>query len=56
MRYKVINESLSDHCCFQFTVVDTSLDEGADDYNVCECFEEGLAIKICDSLNKTDAH
>lgn len=60
-RFIVLNGSESAHCCFEFTVIDTS--KGKEDYGdywketVCETFEKKHAIMICDALNqlqKTD--
>jgi hypothetical protein len=59
-RFIIINKSLSAHCCFCYTIVDTSYgreDFGKveDDYwkeTVCECFEENHAKDVCDALNK----
>jgi hypothetical protein len=62
-RFKVINGSQSAHCCFDFTVVDTTdavivagkqwLDrDGEPQWRaVCECFEEEDAVRITRALN-----
>ena len=64
MRYKVINESESAHCCFKATVIDTDqkildgdgnhmLSDGRFKYeSVCETFSIEDAELICSSLNK----
>lgn len=59
MRFKVVNRSQSCHCCFEYTVVDTSKPYmiGDEQYEgqfeeVCECFEAFEANMICDALNK----
>lgn len=62
MRFKIIEGSLSAHCCFGSTVVDTLKptmfgDEsyvwnGVPQYeSVCECFERADAELICAALN-----
>lgn len=69
-RYKIIQGSESAHCCFEFTVVDTtkpfmiggkyyySKDHEGNLYLVyeaiCECFKEEDAQLIVDALNKLD--
>lgn len=60
-RYKVIEGSVSYHCCFDATVVDTYQAScssayrteryGFDFVQVCECFELEDAQRICDALN-----
>lgn len=63
MRYKVVSGSQSAHCCFRFTVVDTTrpVMMRGQHYNdefepICECFEEADANQICAALNAmTDA-
>lgn len=57
-RYKVIRGSQSAHCCFDFTVVDTTrpvMIHGEHYDNrfepLCECFEERDAIVIAGALN-----
>ena len=56
-RYKVVEDSLSAHCCFSHTVVDTAkpvagLENSKHKYEtVCECFEEEEAILVCSALN-----
>ena len=58
MRYVVIPESQSGHCCFDYTIVDTERPQLINGmrYNkqcapVCECFEEEDALLICAALN-----
>lgn len=57
-RYAVIPGSVSAHCCFDFTVVDThfpTLCNGVKlrEYTtVCECFDEEDAKKIVAALNR----
>jgi hypothetical protein len=57
-RFKVVSGSQSCHCCFKYTVVDSTKpdmigDEQYKDHfeSVCECFEEADARKVCDALN-----
>lgn len=65
-RYKVVNESVSCHCCFSHSVVDTEKPtmlsdnvqyekDGVLQYEqICECFNEKDAKRICNALNKTN--
>jgi hypothetical protein len=54
MRYKVINESVSAHCCFEATVVDTQTrcvaypERGR---TLCECFSRADAQRVARALN-----
>ena len=54
-RYIVVEGSLSKHCCFEFTVVDTHA--GKEDYGdywkraMCETFAKDSADEICNALN-----
>lgn len=63
-RYQIRQGSQSCHCCFDYTVVDTSKPDmvagkqwmGSDGKtpqfeSVCECFEEADAVAICEALN-----
>ena len=62
-RYKVVEGSHSAHCCFQWTVVDTSRPEmtgdgeqyvgrnGPEYEAVCECVTWEDADNICTALN-----
>lgn len=58
MRYKVIDESVSAHCCFVATVVDTQTpspvypERGE---NVCECFSRADAQRVARALNAEEA-
>jgi len=59
MRYKVIEDSQSGHCCFDWTVVDTETPHSV--YAslglfeaVCECFEKEQAKLVCAALNLLD--
>lgn len=49
MHYIVIEGSKSGHCCFDFTVVDTT----KKNESVCECFDREDAELIAEALNKT---
>lgn len=53
MRYKVINESISAHCCFVATVVDTQEPCPAPlpRQTVCKCFSSGATEKVARALN-----
>ena len=55
-RYKVVEESLSGHCCFEYTIVDTvrpktavGVDGGFEP--LCECWSREEADLICNALN-----
>jgi len=54
-RYIIIGESVSAHCCFSYSIIDTS--KGVESYGhyyigyVCETFEEPEALLIANSLN-----
>ena len=56
VRYIIIEESTSRHCCFEYTIVDTK--EGKEsngDYwkrKMCETFEKEEAIEIYTALNE----
>ena len=55
MRYAVINKSVSLHCCFVCSIVDTKrLDILGEPTNMCECFEEEDALQICKALNEVE--
>ena len=63
-RYQIYNGSQSWHCCFEYTVIDTTKPKtiGDEHYKdqtgqyqyeaVCECFEKEHAQLICNALNK----
>lgn len=62
-RYKVLDESQSGHCCFDFTVVDTHTPHPYYShpyyshlfYAVCECFEKDQAEQVAAALNAAEA-
>jgi hypothetical protein len=61
-RYSVVNESVTDHCCFEASVVDLLLPLIDGDGQVrngfecmCECFEVAHAEAIAAALNATAA-
>jgi hypothetical protein len=52
MRYKVEKGSVSGHCCFEYSVMDTeSTDKYAKFSAVCECYTEEDADRIARLLN-----
>lgn len=54
MRYKVINDSVSAHCCFEATVVDTQtpcLVYPGHKRTICECFSRTDAQRVARALN-----
>lgn len=66
LRYAVYSGSMSMHCCFKATVVDTTKPEVIDGKHfqgkdgqyhyeaVCECLEREDAQRICAALNQTE--
>ena len=63
MKYAIVNGSQSAHCCFDYTVVDTTRPYmiGGKQYDgrfesICECFDEEQAQLVCDALNAHEAH
>lgn len=57
-RFIVIEESLSGHCCFGYTILDTQKGRSGEYWNsrVCETFEKEDAVKICYALNQQYKH
>jgi hypothetical protein len=56
-RYIIIEESFSAHCCFEYSVIDTSVN--VDAYEswkrcMCETFDKKSAEIICEALNKSN--
>lgn len=54
MRYKIVEGSESGHCCFYYTVVDSSQKEyehGKKFKSVAECFDDEDAKSVCKALN-----
>lgn len=58
MRYKIVEGSQSAHCCFEYTIVDTTRPFMVADKQykgqfepVCECLWEDDAKLICNALN-----
>jgi len=49
-RFKVVDRSISAHCCFEATVVDTLKDNDS----ICECFEIEDARKIAAAMNQIE--
>lgn len=52
-RYKIIEKSVSAHCCFDATVVDTKKPKGMEQV-VCECFSLEDATLVCEALNELE--
>lgn len=61
-RYIIMNDSISAHCCFGYSILDTTRpymiggehyedENGKHYYCVCECMEEEDAELICNALN-----
>ena len=54
MRYQVIKGSVTSHCYFEATVVDTEKKSlGHPDW-ICECFDLSRAHAIADAMNTAD--
>jgi hypothetical protein len=55
-RFIVVARSISGHCCFEYSIVDTK--EGKETYGdywkkvMCETFNKDEAIIICHALNQ----
>jgi hypothetical protein len=55
-RFIIIACSVSSHCCFEYSVIDTK--EGKDSYGnywnktMCETFDKEEAVMICYALNQ----
>jgi hypothetical protein len=55
LRFIIIKGSLSHHCCFDYTIVDTKEGKVEGDYwkkSMCETFNREEAEIICNALNK----
>lgn len=56
-RFKVIDKSVSAHCCFSATVIDTDRVDGlGNGESVCECFDQDAAELIAAALNAAAHH
>lgn len=55
-RYEVREGSQTAHCCFEFTVVDTTRPRSyrGHCHVMCECFDREEADTICSALNKME--
>jgi len=56
-RYIIIKKSISAHCCFGYTIIDTKGGKWMTkqcywNRSMCEAFEKEEAIEICTALNK----
>lgn len=54
-RYIIVKGSVSGHCCFDYSIVDSEQKEqdwGVDNKVICETFYKEDADLICNSLNK----
>lgn len=55
-RFIIVAESVSSHCCFEYSVIDTK--EGKETYGdywkktMCETFDKDEAVMICYALNQ----
>lgn len=62
-RFQIIDRSVSEHCCFEFTVVDMTKPDmigdkqfihpkhGPQFESICECFEKEAAEWVANALN-----
>jgi len=60
-KYIVVDESVSGHCCFKYSVVDDTQKEWNEDFKryfygdpICETYEQADAQLICKLLNEAD--
>ena len=56
MRYVIFEDSLSGHCCFGYSIVDTTQGDKTDykfhkGLNIVEVFDKDKAIDVCNALN-----
>jgi hypothetical protein len=52
LRYIILEESCSGHCCFEYTVIDTHIKhDGTWKRSMCETFDKDKAETICNALN-----
>lgn len=53
-RYQILEGSMSCHCCFGFTIIDTAQPEKfhPEGKTMCECFDQFEADTICSALNE----
>ena len=54
MKYKIIGDSVSGHCCFECSVIDVTKIQYKEGYVVAETFNQESAILICIALNKLE--
>lgn len=55
-KYIVVEESISAHCCFEYSIVEVAAFK-TEKYPepICECFTKEGADKICHALNMLDS-
>jgi hypothetical protein len=52
-RYIILEESCSGHCCFEYTVIDTHIEDDVTwKRSMCETFDKDKAETICNALNR----
>jgi len=55
LRFKVLYESATGHCCFQYSVVEEDWKESDGGHKVwAECFDKEHAVKICEVLQNAN--
>lgn len=54
MRYQVIKQSATGHCCFEASVIDSTINRKGAIGVVCECFDNDSAYHICQALNEVE--
>lgn len=58
-RFIIVEESVSAHCCFSYTIIDTL--DGIESYgnywknSICETFNKESAVMVCRALNQSFA-
>lgn len=50
-RYVIVEESISGHCCFSYSIIDSTK---SNKQAICETFTRVDAELICNALNKMD--
>ncbi len=55
-RYKIIEGSETNHCCFEYMIVDTHEpdDDNGHSKIICELLDEDTATFVCETLNCTE--
>lgn len=54
MKYVVKSGSATGHCCFEASVVDSTVTSPHDNSVVCECYDPAMAERIASLLNGSE--